>query len=472
MSKSTTAQMRFDATRRQPKQLFYNESSDSDSVSIKETMECLDKEATFISQTFESSISETTLSPSELLSPKPPVVGGNRRKRLSSTLLRSILQDRWLGHDTDRRRALTLDDKAAAATLTALARRYGRSSHMGVLDRSYLFYLSHAQDAAISFKVKHSIAVVLGDPLCEPARYSAVLAEFKQYRKRCGWGIAFVAVSDDFAKYARGLNWATMQFGVEKVLNPMTNPVLLKSCCKRMITRNNWLLHAKKGGLKVEMYDPAVEEDTELQRQLINVYDTWRDQRKQSNMMQSYITVYDPFALPALMKYLYTTDRNGKPNGFAALRALGSKDGYLLDPYIAAPGAPAGITDLLITAAMALVKKEGLSYLSLGLEASDDLVNITGMPNLAADLAKVQHRQMFDVLALNGRRQYHDKFRPDALLQSSLHLVFPSSIPGPRQVVAVLHVANISLYRVLSRKLDAQRQKSSNSVATPGGRTK
>ena len=45
--------------------------------------------------------------------------------------------------------------------------------------------------------------------------------------------------------------------------------------------------------------------------------------------------------------YIDTKDRNGNPNGFAALRQLGAKDGFHIDPCIAAPGAPKGVTDLL-----------------------------------------------------------------------------------------------------------------------------
>ena len=153
----------------------------------------------------------------------------------------------------------------------------------------------------------------------------------------------------------------------------MTNPILHSNAGKSItrVTRN--LLDPKKEGLTLEVYTPALGKNAVLQQQLVNVYEAWRNARNDSDRPQAYITVYDPFALPELMTYIYTKDREGLPNGFAALRILGAEKGYHLDPYVAAPGAPKGITDLLIYGTMCLLNTAKISYLSLGYEPLDDL---------------------------------------------------------------------------------------------------
>jgi hypothetical protein len=358
----------------------------------------------------------------------------------------------------DSRRSLntfTLSDFAAIAALESLVERFGRVSHMGILDPSYTFFINQERSAALYYKVKNNVAVVGGDPLCEHELFPHLLKDFAVYRKARKYGIAFLGASDDFAKYAKEQKWVTMKFGIERVLNPLTNPILLENggrTGKRMMSSNKQLLDPKKGGLSVEVYSPSVAKRPDLQEQLVGVYDAWRDHRNQSGIPQAYITVYDPFALPDLMTYIYTKDRDGKPNGFAALRKLGANNGFHIDPCIAAPGTPKGITDLLVFSAMALLNKAGISYLSFGFEPLDDLGEITGMPNLIAKLTRVVHREMFQGLRVGGKKEYHAKFKPDELQESGLHLVFPDGIPGVRHMTAIVHHANISVRKLAVTK--------------------
>ena len=353
------------------------------------------------------------------------------------------------------RNIYTLDDFAAAAALESLFERFGRVSHMGILDKSYTFFINKARDAALYFKVKNNIAVVGGDPMCERGMFPKVLEEFSDYRKKHQLGIAFLGASEDFAQYAKEQKWATMQFGMERVLNPLTNPVLLEKggkTGKRMTNQNKQLLDPKKGGLTVEVYSPLVSKDPLLQEQLVGVYDAWRNHRNESGAPQAYITVYDPFALPELMTYIYTKGRDGKPNGFAALRQLGANNGFHIDPCIAAPGAPRGITDLLIFAAMALLNKAGISYLSFGFEPLDELGEITGVPKCLTKITRRVHHQVFGGLRVAGKKDYHAKFRPDESQQSALFLVFPDGIPGIRHMTAMVHIANISVRQLVVTK--------------------
>lgn len=345
----------------------------------------------------------------------------------------------------------SLDDFAAIAALESLIERYGRVSHMGILDKSYSFFLSRTGDAALYFKVKNKTAVVGGDPLCRPDQFPAVLEEFKKYRKKNGLAIAFLGASDRLMRFAREQKWVTMHFAEECVLNPMTNPVLLESAGKRIIGQNKQLLDPSKGNITIELYSPATGTDLILQEQLVDIYESWREERnrQRKGRLQAFITVYDPFALPALMIYIYTKGPDGRPNGFAALRKLGANSGFHIDPCIAARGAPRGVTDLLVFAAMSLLNHAGISYLSLGYEPMPSLRDITGMPKLISNLIGAAYRRTIRALPVSGKKAYHDKFRPDKSQQSGLHILFPDGIPGPRHSMAVMHVANVKVRRLI-----------------------
>ncbi|KAJ5677526.1 uncharacterized protein N7477_003159 [Penicillium maclennaniae] len=345
-----------------------------------------------------------------------------------------------------------LDDFSTMTAIQRLTSQYGRVAHMGILDPSYRFFVNKARTAAVSFKVQNGIAIVGGDPLCEPDTIAGLMEEFATYRRKHHWGIAFMGASKSFVHdYAQPHGWTAIRFGTERVLNPQTNDILLERSGKRIAVQNRQLLNPQKGAITLGVYAPAVHgTDTQLQADLIAIYDAWRAERNDAAGPQAFITVYDPFALPDLMTFIYSRGPDGQINGFAALRRLGC-GGYHVDPCIAAPGSPKGISDLLMVAAMALLHRAGVTYLGFGFEPCRALSpeDITGMPKTVASLTRDLYGHTFSRLPIRGKKAYHDKFRPESLQDSGLYLVFPGGIPGPRHLLAMFHMANISLRKIL-----------------------
>jgi lysylphosphatidylglycerol synthetase-like protein (DUF2156 family) len=350
----------------------------------------------------------------------------------------------------DQAEVFGLDDFSTMTAIERLAADHGRVAHMGILDRSYRFFVNKTRTAALSFKIQNGIAIIGGDPLCPESSIPSLLSEFAAYRKRHHWGIAFMGASESFLKsHAHPNNWTTIRFGTERVLNPQTNEILLESSGKRITTQNRQLLNKSKAGITLHVYAPAVHgTDTPLESALISIYDAWRAHRNDSASPQAFITVYDPFALPSLMTFIYTRTADGVVNGFAALRRLGS-GGYHVDPCIAAPGSNKGISDLLLVSAMALLNRAGVSYLGFGFEPLHSLsrADVVGMPAPLRAFTRDLYKHAFARLPIGGKKAYHDKFRPDGELDRGLYLVFPS-IPGPRLLLAMTHMANISLRKI------------------------
>ena len=341
----------------------------------------------------------------------------------------------------------SLDDLDAITALQNLVDRFGKVSHMGILDKSYTFFISKPRNAALYFKVLDKVAVVGGDPLCEPEKYDSILKEFAAYRKTFGWSLAFLGATSEFSSYARGKKWPTFQFGVERVLNPMTNPVLLETGMgKRTISNSKALL---KKNVKLGIYIPSHGSDSLLQSQLSDIYAAWCIDRNKKPIVQAYMTVLDPFAMPDLMVYIYTRDlTTGTPNGFAALRKI--VNGYHLDPCIALPGTARGISELLILSAMGLLRGASVSYLSLGFEPSPELGDITGIPEAFKGMTRTLHRRAFRRLPIGGKQAFFDKFRPDDNQQGNLYLIVPTrGLPGLRHMKALMHTANIDISKLI-----------------------
>lgn len=347
----------------------------------------------------------------------------------------------------------TLADFSAIASLGALVEKYGRVSHMGVLDPSYSFFLTKDRQAALYYKVRNKVAVVGGEPLCSPDQYDNVLEEFRHLRKRHGWGIVFLGATDNFIPYATQKKWVTMRFGTERVLNPLNNPILQEKEGKRIVTQNRQMLDPERGGLSVHVYVPAQGRDTLLEEQLRHIYDSWRAHRNQSSQAQAYMTVFDPFAIPVLMIYIYTRNREGECNGFAALRKIGAERGYHIDPYCALPTAPRGITDLLVFSAMSFLQYAGIDYLSFGFEPSTTLEEISGLSRPKTALTKSCYRRAFRHLPISGKKAYHDKFRPDPTLESGLYLIYPEGTPKIQHALATLHIVNVRVRGLLWKEL-------------------
>ncbi|KAF7528727.1 hypothetical protein PCG10_010263 [Penicillium crustosum] len=375
-----------------------------------------------------------------------------------------------------------LDDFKTITAIQQIAALHGRVAHMGILDHSYRFFVNKARTAALSFKPRDGVAVIGGDPLCNKEEIPELLSEFAAYRQRHRLSIAFMGASESFLNDHSKLNgWTTIRFATERVLNPQTNEVILENSGKRILTKSRQLTNKNKGGITMGVYAPAVHGiDQELQTNLITIYDTWRAERNASACPQAFITVYDPFAAPALMTFIYTRAPDGEINGFAGLRRL-SSGGYHVDPYIAAPGSVNGISDLLLIMAMALLRRAGVTYLGLGVEPLESLTSddVSGMPWPCKKFTRGLYGHAFHRLPIGGKKAYHDKFRPDPDQESDLYLVFPSGIPSPRHVLAMTHMANISLRKMfradveafaLTRKLKAGGKKEVSAEQTDKGK--
>jgi lysylphosphatidylglycerol synthetase-like protein (DUF2156 family) len=336
---------------------------------------------------------------------------------------------------------------------------YARTSHMGVLDPNYKVFTSTDGHGSLLYKLQARTIIIAGDPLCSEYHRQQLLADLDQYRKSRGLGLAFVGVSQEFAEYAQQHGWATLHFGYERVLNPLTNKVLQKQASKRILSQNKQLLDPKRGGVSVHLYCPSIQGvNSALETQLQKLYDEWRNERNCNNAgsSQAFVTVYNLFSHPDSTIFLYTSDSKGQPNGFATLRALGAQTGFHIDPCIATQTAPRGITDLLIVTAMELLRNAEIGYLSLGFEPLDGLEEIRGKSDIQSWLWKRGYSRMIKSVPTSGKATYFNKFYPDETLASKLFICLPSHGFPVLESIALMHFANMDVRKLLPKRNSAK----------------
>lgn len=333
--------------------------------------------------------------------------------------------------------------------------RYGQASHMGVLDPGYKIFTSKRGYGSLIYTVRNRTLVLSGDPLCPPCHFRPLLKELRRFRRANGWSLACIGVTKAFADYSQKQGWLALQFGRERVVNPTTNKVLhSKGTGKRMTSQIRQLLDPKRGGITIHIYAPTVERiEPALELELQAIYDDWRKERncKKRDSLQTYVTVFDLFSRCDMTFFIYARDRQGHVKGFAALRSLGASKGFHLDPCVASSTAPRGITDLLVVTATKYLSSANVTHLSLGYEPFLKLRDLPEKDCAKSRLARTAYRQVVDSAQLCGKKQYNDKFHPDEELSTPLYIVLPGGLPLLSQAVAVMHVANIKIRRLVTQ---------------------
>ncbi|GMK56046.1 hypothetical protein CspeluHIS016_0211020 [Cutaneotrichosporon spelunceum] len=337
-------------------------------------------------------------------------------------------------------RTYNLSHAPAVAVVEALVAHYGAWS-ITFTDPSYGIFLSPALDVALSFKVVCSlrVAVAFGDPVCHPARLPSAVAEFHAFCKARGWGIAFVAARSAAAKVAQVMGWASIQFAVEQIVEPASNPVLDGTRGRRQ----NLVVKKLAREAPVRIYCPSEGPDAGLEAQLQALYETVYAAKEERDGAP-YSTKLRLFALPHLTTVLYTTDSAGTPNGMVGLLRVG--DGrYLLDPLVANPSAPVGTTDYLTVLAMGYTRRLGAS-LSFGTEPTPQVGEVHGMRRFMEDETRLVHAATYTAFGMDGKRTLHAKFHPART--EALHLVLGSQgILGQSAAAAAIWRATHLHYR-------------------------
>jgi lysyl-tRNA synthetase, class II len=293
-------------------------------------------------------------------------------------------------------------------------------------DKSYFFDAN--EQAFLAYKVVGGVAIVSGDPVGPPDRFSDLVGSFIEFAHTRGWRLAILGVSEHALDlYARhGLH--ALYHGDEAVID--TNAFSLEGRAIRKVRQSVHRL--ERAGYTASVLCPS-EIDSSLQRELEELARAWRGAQPERGFVM---------ALDALFRLddehaLFVVGRapDGSPAGFLhfALCARGSALSLSSMPRLRTT--PNGFNEWLVCEAVAWARANGFDRLSLNFAPFGALL----APEVR--LSALQRLERRALLRLKGRFQldnlllFNRKFFPQ---WQRRFVVYERRLDLPRVGIAAL----------------------------------
>jgi lysylphosphatidylglycerol synthetase-like protein (DUF2156 family) len=252
---------------------------------------------------------------------------------------------------------------------------------------------------------------------------------FQHYCKEEGWRVAYITVSEGFAKWAiQHVSGSLMAVAEELVVDPHVDR---KTGTKERNLRNKVKI-AQRAGVTVHEYlgnEPALENAIE------EVGNAWLKGRKGA---QLYLAQVQLFAERLGKRWFYARHGEGIV-GVALLNQLSARNGWLMQLLLISPDAPNGTSEQLVTATLQALRSEGCRFLSFGAAQSEELGEMIGIHPVIQWLARMGFQAMKRIYHLDRRRDYWKKYQPQS---EGSYILFSEKRVGLREGLSVIRALN------------------------------
>ena len=116
------------------------------------------------------------------------------------------------------------------------------------------------------------------------------------------------------------------------------------------------------------------------------------------------------------------------------MNRLEARQGWLITHLITTPGSPNGTSEFLTITALKILRDEGCSFLTVGIEASNQLGEIVGLSKFYTSLAHRSFKIINQVFHLNNRAIYWKKFQPQI---EPAYVLFSKKPSGLHEILAL-----------------------------------
>ena len=257
-----------------------------------------------------------------------------------------------------------LKETASEATkelvLEAL-RRYGyqsQSYNILLRDKSY-FFSSRGIDGVIAYVMRAGVALVAGDPVCDPGDIPAFLDEFREFCRHRRWKCCLQAITERCEDAARSLGFGSIKIGEE----PIVDLKRLSWAGGRFGDLRGDIRGAKKRGLSVVEYRPLDERRPEWERQMDELSLAWM--RFKGSGEFSFLIGEPRLSDPGDRKYFLALGDN-QVEAFVVCTPIFARNGVYFDLMRRKEEPLRGTVQLLITDAFRLLKDQGYELATLG----------------------------------------------------------------------------------------------------------
>ena len=240
-----------------------------------------------------------------------------------------------------------------------LLRRFGwNSTSFQVLEPEFHYWFCDA-DACVAYVDTGRAWVAAGAPIAPEARLAHVALEFVRAARAARRRALFFATEHRFAQLPQ---FDALLIGEQ----PAWNPSAWQAGLSRSRSLREQLRRARAKGVSIRRVEPheLAASGSLARADIERVIARWLDSRVMAPM--GFLVSVQPFDFVEERRIFIARSPSGV-YGFMGLVPVYARNGWLLEDLVRAPGAPNGMTELMVDHAMRQTSEEGADYVTLGL---------------------------------------------------------------------------------------------------------
>ncbi|KAI4859242.1 aspartyl-tRNA synthetase [Hypoxylon rubiginosum] len=295
--------------------------------------------------------------------------------------------------------------------LEKLIVNYGDATNTSWLDDRYRVWRDTETGAAIGYAAENGYAMIMGNPLCDTRQYPMVISSF----------LKFLRKSEDLRPI-----WLLVSAQVEEILGCKLGWRTLTCVAEERVDVNSANTVARKERqakrAEVKIHETQLGEPVpdEVKQRIDKRIVDWKESRK--GRKQVHITEVRPWISMAHRRYLWAEDKNGEIVGLVILHRLSPQHGYQIKFALDFPGSPSGSIEALISRAISSLTSSGVSSVTFGAGAMDELLIGCNLNGVKAKLLRRTYKTVAQQLRLVAKSEFREKF---GAKQDPVYICYP-----------------------------------------------
>lgn len=229
------------------------------------------------------------------------------------------------------------------------------------LENDKRYFFSKNVEGVCSYTIAGKVLVCCGDIICHKNDGFEFLTELLTFSRQNGWDILLLNVTECFLEL-----YQTAQFGVVKYGEDACFELSKYNLAGGKVAKVRAAInHANKAGIVVQEYQPLKQQNSEIEKEILEISEEWLKSKATSEMtfMLGGVGLDNPLD----RRYFYARDAQGKMLGFVVFLPYLSGQGYLADVTRRRSDAPQGVLEKIIYEAFMLMRDEGIQIANMGL---------------------------------------------------------------------------------------------------------
>ncbi|KAI0111726.1 aspartyl-tRNA synthetase [Daldinia grandis] len=283
--------------------------------------------------------------------------------------------------------------------LDKLIVNYGDATNTSWLDERYKVWRDVETGAAIGYAEENGYAMIMGNPLCDPRQYPIVISSFLRYLKK----------SEDLRPI-----WILVSAQVEEILGEKLGWRTLTCVAEERVDIENAGRVAKKERqaqkAEIKIHETTLGQPVpdDVREKCDKRIVDWKESRK--GRKQVHITEVQPWISMAHRRYVWAEDKTGEIVGLVILHRLSPEHGYQIKFALDFPGSPSGSIEALISHAIQSLIAAGVSSVTFGAGAMDELLIGSNLNGIKAKLLSRTYKTVAQQLKLVAKSEFREKF--------------------------------------------------------------